>query len=84
MVTRRLFFRSLVPTRGGGRIVQTLLAVEAEAAFDVDPIEEMRLRTWARQHYARQEERDGTWHPIVLDEMTRKDQEAGSGPRLPR
>jgi hypothetical protein len=64
--------------------VQTLLAVEAKAAFDVDPIEEMRLRTWARQHYTRQEERNGTWHPIVLDEMTRKDREAGSLPRQPR
>jgi len=64
--------------------VQTLLAVEAEAAFDVDPIEEMRLRTWARKHYTRQEERNGTWHPIVLDEMTRKDREAGSLPRQPR
>lgn len=43
--------------------------------FDVDPVEEMRLRTWARKNYAPAEERDENWHPIVLDEMDRKDQE---------
>lgn len=62
--------------RGGGWNVQTLIAYEAEAAFDVDPVEEMRLRTWARRNYSPAEERDENWHPIVLDEMTRKDREA--------
>ncbi len=42
----------------------------------VDPVEEIRLRTWARKHYASPAERDEDWHPIVLDEMSRKDQEA--------
>ncbi len=64
--------------------MQTLIAYEAETAFDVDPIEEMRLRTWARRNYSPSEERDANWHPIVLDEMTRKDQESGSRPVRPR
>jgi hypothetical protein len=42
---------------------------------DIDPVEEMRLRTWARQHYAPNSERDSHWHPIILDEMRRKDGE---------
>ncbi|MBI5758286.1 MAG: hypothetical protein HZA46_07200 [Planctomycetales bacterium] len=42
---------------------------------DIDPVEEMRLRTWARQNYVRSEHRDQEWHPVVLAEMHRKDQE---------
>jgi len=54
----------------------TIAAVlDLEVEQDVDPIEEMRLRTWARQNYVPVEERDEEMHPIVLDEMTRKDHE---------
>ena len=42
---------------------------------DVDFIEELRLRRWAREHYVPVEERNRAWHPIVLDEMLRKDDE---------
>jgi hypothetical protein len=42
---------------------------------DVDVIEEFRLRCWAREHYVPAEQRDRAWHPIVLEEMTRKDGE---------
>lgn len=49
--------------------------LEAEGAFDVDLIEEMRLRTWARKNYLPSKDRDESWHPIVLDEMNRIDQE---------
>lgn len=52
------------------------LEAEAEVDFGVDPVEEMRLRTWARKNYAPAEDRDEQWHPIVLDEMDRKDQES--------
>lgn len=61
-----------------------LMASEAECAFDVDPVEEMRLRTWARRNYSPAEDRDGNWHPIVLDEMTQKDREATDRPLRPR
>lgn len=42
---------------------------------DVDPIDEMRLRTWARKNYAPVSQRPNDWHPIILDEMTKKDRE---------
>ena len=40
---------------------------------DVDFIEELRLRRWAHQNYVPPEQRDSSWHPVVLDEMGRKD-----------
>ncbi len=46
-----------------------------EAGREIDPVEEMRLRTWARQNYTPQLERDAEWHPIILDEMRRRDHE---------
>lgn len=48
-----------------------------EVSQELDPIEEMRLRTWARQHYAPEGQRDTEWHPVILDEMRRKDRESG-------
>lgn len=41
----------------------------------IDFIEELRLRRWARENYVPSAERDATWHPIVLDEMSQKDAE---------
>lgn len=46
-----------------------------EPGAELDPVEEMRLRTWARRHYAPAEQRDAAWHPVVLDEMRRRDHE---------
>jgi hypothetical protein len=42
---------------------------------EVDFIEELKLRRWARENYVPAEKRDGRWHPIVLEEMRRKDGE---------
>ncbi|HKI35328.1 MAG TPA: hypothetical protein VKA46_25950 [Gemmataceae bacterium] len=42
---------------------------------DLDFIEELRLRRWARQNYVPPEQRDSSWHPVVRDEMDRKDLE---------
>jgi hypothetical protein len=44
--------------------------------LDVDPIEEFRLRRWARENYVPTEQRDRAWHPIVHEEMRRKDGES--------
>jgi len=44
-------------------------------AADVDFIEELRLRRWARQHYVPRPQRERAWHPVILDEMQRKDHE---------
>ena len=44
---------------------------------DVDLIQELRLRRWARENYVPADERDAAWHPIILEEMSRKDNEVG-------
>lgn len=52
-----------------------MVEVEGGEGADVDPIEEIRMRTWARQNYAPASEREENLHPVILDEMTRKDEE---------
>lgn len=42
---------------------------------EVDFIEELRLRRWAREHYVSAERRETNMHPVVIDEMRRKDRE---------
>ena len=42
---------------------------------DLDFIEELRLRRWARENFVPVEQRLSNWHPIILDEMVRKDLE---------
>ena len=51
-------------------------AVVDEMTHEVDPIQEIRLRTWARQNYLPEEERDEQWHPVILEEMRQKDGES--------
>lgn len=46
-----------------------------EPGVDVDAVEEMRLRAWARRNYTPADDRDVEWHPVILDEMRRKDRE---------
>lgn len=41
----------------------------------MDILKELRLRRWARENYVSHEERQSSWHPIVLEEMQRKDDE---------
>lgn len=52
-----------------------MVELEEGEGASVDPIEEIRLRTWARKNYAPASEREDNLHPIILDEMTRKDEE---------
>jgi hypothetical protein len=52
--------------------------MEIDSRADVDPVEELRLRAWARSHYEPVDRRSSRLHPIVLDEMRRKDSEQGS------
>lgn len=42
---------------------------------DVDLIEELRLRRWARENYVPADQRSRSWHPVILEEMLRKDEE---------
>lgn len=41
----------------------------------IDLIRELRLRQWARTHYVPLDLRSDSWHPLVLDEMRRRDEE---------
>lgn len=41
----------------------------------IDLIRELRLRQWARTHYVPTGMRSNSWHPLVLDEMRRRDEE---------
>ena len=41
----------------------------------IDLIRELRLRHWARTNYVPEEIRPDDWHPVVLDEMRRRDEE---------
>jgi hypothetical protein len=45
---------------------------------DLDLIEELRLRRWARENYVPRPEREGNWHPVILDEMEKKDRDLTS------
>lgn len=40
---------------------------------EVDFIEELRLRRWARENYVPSSERQQSWHPVIHDEMEKKD-----------
>ena len=42
---------------------------------EIDFIEELKLRRWARENYVPQTNRDRGWHPVILDEMGRKDRD---------
>jgi hypothetical protein len=62
-----------------GRAVSLLSLREkvmvSSVAEEVDFIQELRLRRWARENYVPVGQREGSWHPVVLDEMSRKDVE---------
>jgi hypothetical protein len=47
----------------------------SQGVLDMDLIEELRLRRWARENYVPPEQRDGAWHPVVQEEMSKKDSE---------
>ena len=42
---------------------------------DLDLIEELRLRRWARENFVPIDQRQTSWHPVILEEMDRKDGE---------
>jgi hypothetical protein len=42
----------------------------------LDLIDELRLRCWARENYRPIDQRTASWHPVILDEMSRRDAEA--------
>lgn len=42
---------------------------------ELDFIEELRLRRWARENYVPRGQRKPTWHPVVHEEMAKKDRD---------
>lgn len=55
-----------------------MTAFDSFKVESVDFIEELRLRRWARENYVPSDERSPAWHPIILEEMTRKDRETSA------
>jgi hypothetical protein len=43
---------------------------------ELDFIEELRLRRWARENHVPADRRKASWHPVVHEEMAKKDREA--------
>ena len=54
--------------------IQTVVE-PSQSIAEVDFIEEIQLRTWAREHFVPEEDRDDCWHAVILDEMSRIDHE---------
>lgn len=50
---------------------------------DLDFIEELRLRRWARENHVPPERRQMAWHPVVHEEMEKKDHEIGQAEHIP-
>ena len=50
----------------------------SSTVMELDFIEELRLRRWARENYVEPEKRSQKWHPVIHEEMEKKDNEAGS------
>jgi hypothetical protein len=42
---------------------------------DLDFIEELRLRRWARENHVPRELRQTSWHSVIHEEMANKDNE---------
>ena len=50
---------------------------------ELDFIEELRLRRWAREHYVPRGQRKHSWHPVVHEEMEKKDLDLGASAATP-
>ena len=55
----------------------------SSGVMELDFIEELRMRRWARENYVPPDERQETWHPVVHEEMQKKDDEADFAPLTP-
>ena len=52
----------------------------SSGVLELDFIEELRLRRWARENYVPPTQRQQSWHPVVHEEMEKKDVEADYTP----
>ena len=51
----------------------------SQGVLEMDLIEELRMRSWARENYVPPEQRDHSLHPVIQDEMEKKDRERFPG-----
>jgi hypothetical protein len=61
----------------GVNVVREQVMVSSVSA-ELDFIEELRMRRWARENYVPRGLRKSSWHPIVHDEMEKKEFEAAA------
>lgn len=54
----------------------------SSGVLELDFIEELRLRRWARENYVPPTQRQQSWHPVVHEEMEKKDFEADYSPSV--
>jgi hypothetical protein len=45
----------------------------SSVSAELDFIEELKLRRWARENYVPRHERRTDWHPVIHEEMDKKD-----------
>ena len=50
---------------------------------ELDFIEELRLRRWARENHVPRGQRKQSWHPVVHEEMEKKDLDLGVADATP-
>lgn len=65
----------VLPFTWNGNFISVRGAFMSHGVLEMDLIEELRLRRWARENYVPPERRDRTWHPVIQDEMRKKDGE---------
>jgi len=58
-----------------GEEIHKMLTTMEPASMQVDPIEELHLRRWARENYVPADVRNESWHPLILKEMRCRDAE---------
>jgi hypothetical protein len=49
------------------------MVMVSSVGLDLDFIQELQLRRWAREHYVPRDQRETSWHPIVHQEMEKKE-----------
>jgi hypothetical protein len=54
----------------------------SSGVLEMDMIEELKMRRWARENYVPKDKRPHSWHPVVHEEMEKKDYDDGGATPL--
>jgi hypothetical protein len=49
------------------------MVMVSSVVSELDFIQELQMRRWAREHYVPRDQRQTSWHPIVIQEMEKKE-----------